>query len=139
MYDTFINYMIPAIGTALGTLLSALFAYLIVYINKKKQALLENSKSEIEKKYIEKISKTITDCVIATNQTFVETLKKENAFTKEAQEEAFQKTITNVMSILNEDCIEYLESITSDITIYLRNQIEAEVNKNKNKIEKPKE
>lgn len=137
MYDTFINYMIPAIGTALGTLLSALFAYLIVYINKKKQALLESSNNEIEKKYIEKISKTITDCVIATNQTFVETLKKENAFTKEAQEEAFQKTITNVMSILNEDCIEYLESITSDITVYLRNQIEAEVNKNK--IEKPKE
>ena len=137
MFDNFINYMIPVVGTALGTLLSALFAYLIVYINKKKQALLENSKSEIEKKYIEKISKTITDCVIATNQTFVETLKKENAFTKEAQEEAFQKTITNVMSILNEDCIEYLESITSDITVYLRNQIEAEVNKNK--IEKPKE
>ena len=137
MFDNFINYMIPVVGTALGTLLSALLAYLIVYINKKKQALLENSKSEIEKKYIEKISKTITDCVIATNQTFVETLKKENAFTKEAQEEAFQKTITNVMSILNEDCIEYLESITSDITVYLRNKIEAEVNKNK--IEKPKE
>ena len=137
MFDNFINYMIPVVGTALGTLLSALFAYLIVYINKKKQALLESSKSEIEKKYIEKISKTITDCVIATNQTFVETLKKENAFTKEAQEEAFQKTITNVMSILNEDCIEYLESITSDITVYLRNKIEAEVNKNK--IEKPKE
>ena len=137
MFDSFINYMVPVVGTALGTLLSALLAYLIVYINKKKQALLENSKSEIEKKYIEKISKTITDCVIATNQTFVETLKKENAFTKEAQEEAFQKTITNVMSILKEDCIEYLESITSDITIYLRNQIEAEVNKNK--IEKPKE
>ena len=137
MFDNFINYMIPVVGTALGTLLSALFAYLIVYINKKKQALLETSKSEIEKKYIEKISKTITDCVIATNQTFVETLKKENAFTKEAQEEAFQKTITNIMSILNEDCIEYLESITSDITVYLRNQIEAEVNKNK--IEKPKE
>ena len=137
MFDNFINYMIPVVGTALGTLLSALLAYLIVYINKKKQALLETSKSEIEKKYIEKISKTITDCVIATNQTFVETLKKENAFTKEAQEEALQKTITNVMSILNEDCIEYLESITSDITIYLRNQIEAEVNKNK--IEKPKE
>ena len=137
MFDSFINYMVPVVGTALGTLLSALFAYLIVYINKKKQALLETSKSEIEKKYIEKISKTITDCVIATNQTFVETLKKENGFTKEAQEEAFQKTITNVMSILNEDCIEYLESITSDITVYLRNKIEAEVNKNK--IEVPKE
>lgn len=137
MFDSFMNYMIPVIGTALGTLLSALFAYLIVYINKKKEALLESSNTEIEKKYIEKISKTITDCVIATNQTFVEALKKENAFTKEAQEEAFQKTITNIMSILNEDCIEYLESITSDITVYLRNQIEAEVNKNK--IEVPKE
>ena len=52
MFDNFINYMIPVIGTALGTLLSALFAYLIVYINKKKQALLETSKSETEKKYI---------------------------------------------------------------------------------------
>ena len=30
MFDNFINYMIPVVGTALGTLLSALFAYLIV-------------------------------------------------------------------------------------------------------------
>ena len=88
MFDNFINYMIPAIGTALGTLLSALFAYLIVYINKKKQALLETSKSEIEKKYIEKISKTITDCVIATNQTFVE---KRKCFYKRSSRRSFSK------------------------------------------------
>jgi hypothetical protein len=30
------------------------------------------------------ISGVITDCVLATNQTYVKSLKKENMFTKEA-------------------------------------------------------
>jgi len=32
---------------------------------------------------------TITKCVIATNQTYVDSLKDKNAFDKAAQEEAF--------------------------------------------------
>ena len=134
MFDNFINYMIPAIGTALGTLLSALFAYLIVYINKKKQALLETSKSEIEKKYIEKISKTITDCVIATNQTFVETLKKENAFTKEAQEEALKRTLQSVKSQLSQESIKFIEDNFGDVEKWLIEKIESIIYSLKNLI-----
>jgi hypothetical protein len=35
------------------------------------------------------LTDTITKCVIATNQTYVETLKKEGKFDLEAQEVAF--------------------------------------------------
>ena len=131
MFAEFMEYILPVLGTALSALLSALLGFLVVYINKKKDALVEQVNSDIVDKYITKISETITDCVIATNQTYVEALKKEGAFTKEAQEEAFNRTLNNVLAILGEDCIEYLETITSDVEAYLKNKIEAEVNLNK--------
>ena len=124
MYNEFIEYILPVLGTAL-------LGYLVSYINKKKDALIEQVDSDIADKYIQKISETITDCVIATNQTYVEALKKEGAFTKEAQEEAFNRTLNNVLAILGEDCIDYLKTITSDVEAYLKNKIEAEVNLNK--------
>lgn len=131
MFAEFMEYILPVLGTALSALLSALLGFLVVYINKKKDALVEQVNSDIADNYIIKISETITDCVIATNQTYVEALKKEGAFTKEAQEEAFNRTLNNVLAILGEDCIEYLETITSDVEAYLKNKIEAEVNLNK--------
>lgn len=131
MFTEFMEYILPVLGTALSALLSALLGFLVVYINKKKDALVEQVNSDIVDNYITKISETITDCVIATNQTYVEALKKEGAFTKEAQEEAFNRTLKNVLAILGEDCIEYLETITSDVEAYLKNKIEAEVNLNK--------
>jgi hypothetical protein len=74
------------------------------------------------------LENTIVDCVMATNQTYVEALKKENAFTEEAQKEAFVRTYNNVMAILNEDCYEYLAMITADVETFIINKIEAEVN-----------
>ena len=74
------------------------------------------------------IEQTIIDCVIATNQTYVETLKKQDAFTPEAQEVAFQKTLNSVLAILTDDCKEYLETITNDVNGYLEAKIESQVN-----------
>ena len=101
---------------------------MITYINKKKQALQQDINNELVTKYTDLIEQTIIDCVTATNQTYVEALKKQGAFTKEAQKEAFSRTLNNVMSILTEDCYEYLATITSDVDKYIANKIEAEVN-----------
>lgn len=131
MYESFVNYIMPVLGTALGSILSALLAYIVIFINKKKKELIENSQSNLETKYLDLICETITDCVIATNQTYVESLKKEGAFTKESQEIAFNRTVEAIMDILSADCIEYLKSITNDIDEWLRIKIEAEVNQYK--------
>ena len=77
------------------------------------------------------LDKTITDCVIATNQTYVEALKDKDAFTAEAQKEAFNKTYNAVLAILSDDAKEYLTNAFGDLEAYIKSKIEAEVNMNK--------
>lgn len=112
-------------------LLGLLTAYIVKYVNAKSaemQAKVENDKAD---KYIAMLDDTICACVIATSQTYVEALKKDNAFTKEAQLEAFDKTFNAVMKVLSEDAKKYLTEIYGDLTTYITNKIEAEVSLNK--------
>jgi hypothetical protein len=69
--------------------LGVLTAYIVKYVNSKANELSASTENEIQKKYIELLSNTITQCVIATNQTYVDSLKEQNAFTADAQKEAF--------------------------------------------------
>ena len=123
-----ITNITPVLTEALCALLIAFTGYLITYINKKKKALQQEMDCELADKYLEMLEKTIVDCVTATNQTFVETLKKQGTFDEAAQKEAFVTTYNNVMAILSEDCYEYLTEITADVESYIVNKIEAEVN-----------
>jgi hypothetical protein len=81
---------------------------------------------------------TIVDCVIATNQTYTEALKKQNAFTAEAQKEAFAKTYNAVMAILSQDAVDYLTAFVGDLDLFIKQKIEAEVSENKKEL-KPAE
>lgn len=74
---------------------------------------------------------TVVKCVIATNQTYVEALKKNGAFTKEAQEEAFNRTMDAVLAVLSDEAKDYIIAATGDLNTYLTQLIEAEVNDNK--------
>ena len=78
-------------------------------------------------KYIAMLDDTICACVIATTQTYVDALKKNNAFTKEAQVEAFNLTFNAVMAVLTDEAKKYLSAIYGDLTAYITNKIEAEV------------
>lgn len=112
-------------------LLGILTAYVVKYINAKSTELQNKVDSNTADKYIAMLSDTITACVIATNQTYVEALKKENAFTAEAQKEAFNLTFNAVMTVLTEEAKQYLTNIYGDLTTYITNKIEAEVKLNK--------
>lgn len=112
-------------------LLGVLTTYLVMFIKKKTELLQRENDNEIYKKYIMLLDDTITKCVIATNQTYVDSLKNQNAFTKEAQEEAFRKTYDAVISILSKDAQKYLESAVGDLNTYITNSIQAQVKLNK--------
>lgn len=112
--------IIPLLGIAT--------AYFIKWIRAKEEEVLVKVENDTADKYIAMVAQTITDCVIATNQTYVEALKKDNAFTKEAQEIAFQKTLDAVLAVLSEDAKDYLAALYGDATAYLTTRIEAEVN-----------
>lgn len=112
---------------AIFPILAAATLYVVSLIKIKKQELLEKTKNETTKKYIEMLDKTITECVIATNQTYVEALKKQGSFDLDAQKEAFRLTYEAVMNILTDDAQEYLGEAIKDLNTYITNKIETEV------------
>lgn len=112
-------------------LLGILTSYLIVFIRMKKQELVNKTEDEKAKKYLDMIGETIVDCVLATNQTYVDSLKAQGAFDAEAQKVAFQKTYDMVMKFLTDEAKEYIAAVYGDVTEYLTSKIEAQVNLSK--------
>ena len=112
-------------------LLGVLTAYLVKFINAKSAELASSRQSELERKYITMLNDTITDCVIATTQTYVDSLKKQGAFDADAQKMAFTMTYTSVMNLLTDEATEYLNEAVGDLNLYITQKIEAEVNLNK--------
>lgn len=108
-------------------LLGILTTYLVKLIRKKNKELDEKVSKEVSRKYIDMLADTITDCVISTNQTYVDALKAANAFDKEAQKKAFELTYNKIMNVLTEDAKEYLTTIYGDLEIYITTKIESEV------------
>lgn len=112
-------------------LLGVLTTYLVMFIKNKSAALQEQTDNELYKKYIALLDETITKCVIATNQTYVESLKDKNAFDIEAQKKAFEMTYQSVLAILSKDAQQYLSEAVGDLNAYIVKSIEAQVNANK--------
>ena len=68
--------IIPLLGLAT--------TYFIKWVNAKNVEIKEKTKNDKIDKYLDVLERTISSCVLATTQTYVENLKKENAFTEEA-------------------------------------------------------
>ena len=115
--------LIPALGI--------LTAYAVKFLRAKSAELQQKVENETADKYIAMIAATVEECVIATNQTYVEALKKEGKFDAEAQKAAFEKTLAAVLSILSDDAKDYIVNATGDLSVYLTNLIEASVSRNK--------
>ena len=103
-------------------------AYLCYLIKVKIAEIKEKTKNEKEKKYLDMLDKTICEAVIATNQTYVESLKKAGKFDGAAQAEAFKKTYETVMKLLTEEAKTYLTTLVGDLEADIQNKIEAQVN-----------
>ena len=112
-------------------LIIALGIYLVNFIQAKADELKQKTSNELEQKYIGRIAEVITSCVLTTNQTYVESLKKKGEFGIEAQKEAFNLTKAAVLNMLSDELKQFIAMAFGDVNIYLTNQIEATVNYNK--------
>ena len=107
-------------------LLAVLTGYLVQWIKAKTVEATEKNQKDVFDKYITMLGETIAKCVSATNQTYVDALKKAGSFDAEAQKHAVEMTLSAVMNVLGKDAIEYLTAIYGDLTNYLTTLIEAE-------------
>ena len=112
-------------------LLGVLTMYLVKFIQVKSTEITNKVDNDLVDKYVAMLAVTIENCVIATNQTYVESLKQAGKFDAEAQKTAFNMTKNAVMTILSDEAKKYLESAVGDLNEYITQQIEAAVNVNK--------
>lgn len=114
-------------------LFGVLTTFIVKWINAKRSEIQGTLDDAVLNKYLNLLSETITSCVIATNQTYVDSLKAQGKFDTEAQKEAFRRTAESIMNILTDDAKTYLEQAFGDLEAYIKQRIEAEVNLNKSK------
>lgn len=112
-------------------LLAILTKYITAWIEIKINEMTESKNDATFTKYMKLLQDTVISCVIATNQTYVETLKAQGKFDAEAQKEALKKTYDAVMAILTEDAINYLKEALGDFDAYVNTMIESQVNMQK--------
>lgn len=135
MSENMLQMIAEIINVCVIPLLGVLVTYLVKYINAKSKELETQVDNDTAKKYINMLTTTITNCVVATNQTYVESLKKQGKFDAEAQKTAFSMTLSAVQELLTTEAKTYLSELYGDLDAYITTQIEAAVNRNKTTIE----
>lgn len=108
-----------------------LTAYLVVFIRKAGESAAAKTDSTRAKTYIEEITEAIAAAVNATNQTYVDALKKAGKFDRDAQKEAAQKSLATCLASISPAATRFIESAYGDAKKYLTAKIEAEVRKQK--------
>lgn len=93
--------------------------------------LASKTDNELAKKYLKEVADAIEEAVSFTNQTYVDTLKKSEAFTKENQEEALNRSLEKAVALLTADARKFLEEAYGDLNAYLLIRIEPEVRRQK--------
>lgn len=108
------------IETVLKLIIMVVIPYVFAQIGK-------NMKGDIEKKYLALFEKFVEDAVTQVQQTYVDNMKAEDLFDKEAQEKAFNMVKDNVLKMMNERMQTIVMSAVGDFDEYIRNLIEAQV------------
>lgn len=125
MDDIFINILSCIVTVIILPLITLLGSKLIKWISKK------IDDENVEKNLI-KATNIILDAVKYVLQTYVDNLKKEGKFTKDAQLIAFNKAKEIVLSQFNEEIKSYIKDNFGDIDSWIDVQIEASINNLKN-------
>lgn len=113
------------------TIVIALGGAAIAFLRTKISSINNISSNELANRIRWEVESAVEDAVMAVNQTFVEELKKKNLFDKEAQEEAFDRALDGTLKALSQSTVEFINNTYGDITIWLKDKIEAAVNRNK--------
>jgi len=82
------------------------------------------SKYDSLNKIIDQVQSVVTTAVQATNQTFVDDLKKAKKFTKESATEAKNKAFETAKKLITEEAANAIEQVYGNVDVYLDNLIE---------------
>lgn len=109
-------------------IITASVPILTTYLCSFLKSLYDNNKANIKNERARFVLGQVTDMIAAavetTTSTYVQQLKSDNLFNKDAQKEAFKKTYDAVTKQLTEESMGIITENFGDMETYLTNQIE---------------
>ena len=118
------NQILAACVPVLCLLITAGGAYAVALLKRETVKIEKQLDNETAAKYMTMASEAVAQAVAFTSQTFVDSLKKQGAFTKEKQLEAFQKSKDKTLEILSDAAVAALTEIYGDLDAWLDTKIE---------------
>lgn len=125
------DFILTLLAAVLTTAISVATPYVVTFLKKKGVQISEQTQNSKASKYINEATDAVTTAVTAVSQTYVDALKKDNAFTKQAQLEALNRAKDTAISIMSEEAKEFIANAYGDLTTYLTAKIEENVRKQK--------
>lgn len=101
--------------------------YLGKFIYAKWEETRGNIKNTKVQNTLDEVVEMVVNVVQATNQTLVDTLKKNGVFTPEAATEAFNKSKETALKMLSEEAADIIEETYGDVSVYIDTLIESTV------------
>lgn len=118
------DLLIYIIQTLCGLVITVGIPFLFSLLRKK-------IKDEKLARLLSRVENIVKQTVILINQTYVDALKEEGLFDKEAQKAAFEMCMEKVLTMLNDEAIVAIAETFGDYEEWLRTLIEAYVRENK--------
>ena len=121
------EFVFTLLQAVLSVAIPVATAYLVSFLKKKSAQTQTQIENDTAKHYLDEITNAVTTAVSATSQTYVDALKKDNAFTKEAQLEALNKAKDTALSILSPAAAQFVSEVYGDLNGFLVAKIEEAV------------
>lgn len=112
--------------TFLTVLATGVATFTVKLLSAKIEQIVSRTKDERKINFLHWVENdVIIKCINTTTQTFVEELKNANSFNKEAQKQALDKTLENILVLLTDADKELLSTYVDDIDTWIETRIEA--------------
>lgn len=112
-------------------LLGILTTYVVQLLQTKTKEIKQKAEYDKVAKYNAMILQTIQDCLVATNQTYVNSLKEQDKFDLNAQKIALKQTYNAVLVMLSKEIKDYITETSGDLETYIIQLIESQIGYNK--------
>lgn len=128
MSQEFINIIETCV---IAPLLATLTSYAIVFLHKQIVSLQAKIKDEKLKNLIGTAESIVDQAVTAVTQTYVDELKADGVFDKDAQKNAFEKSKTYIYSLMTEETKNAIMENYGTLDTWVVTKIEESIARNK--------
>lgn len=115
----------------LAPLVVAISSFLIALLRQQTAKIEGKIKDERAKRLLEIAEGVVTQAVTSVTQTYVDGLKADGEFTKEAQRAAFEQSKEKIYALLTNETMQAIQDNYGSMEEWIKTKIEETVNKNK--------